>query len=436
MLSLNSFLEIIFLNDNFSIYIRLLIISLLIICSALISGSEIAFFSLSNKQIDDSSKSKDRILILVSQLRNKPKRLLAALLVANNFINISIVLLFASISNSIIPSTLPFWLIFTIEIVFITSIILLFGEILPKVYAHRNPIEFSKFMSVPVNILDKYIFFFLTIPMSYFTEIIHKRFNVKNSTLSVKKLSDALELTDKNDTSKEEQKILKGIINFGNTDVKQIMKPRIDVFSVSKKLSFEQLLTKIKEKSYSRIPVYEKKIDNVIGVLYVKDIFVHMEKLEFNWNSLIKEPFFVPENKKLDDLLSEFKRMKIHLAVVVDEYGGNSGIVTLEDVIEEIVGDINDEFDQIDDMFEKIDNKNYVFDGKINLMDFIRILKIKNEDKYDDVKGDSETLAGFLLEQIGFFPKSNFVYVFDNIEFVIKSVDKKRIKLIKVKLIK
>ena len=226
MLSLNSFLEIIFLNDNFSIYIRLLIISLLIICSALISGSEIAFFSLSNKQIDDSSKSKDRILILVSQLRNKPKRLLAALLVANNFINISIVLLFASISNSIIPSTFPFWLIFTIEIVFITSIILLFGEILPKVYAHRNPIEFSKFMSVPVNILDKYIFFFLTIPMSYFTEIIHKRFNVKNSTLSVKKLSDALELTDKNDTSKEEQKILKGIINFGNTDVKQIMKAR------------------------------------------------------------------------------------------------------------------------------------------------------------------------------------------------------------------
>jgi len=228
--------------------------------------------------------------------------------------------------------------------------------------------------------------------------------------------------------------ILKGIISFGNIEVKQIMKPRINVFSVAKKTSFKDLISLVRENKYSRIPVFKEKTDNVVGVIYMKDLFPHINKTEFDWNSLIRDPYFVPENKKLDDLLIEFQQLKNHLAVVVDEYGGKSGIITLNDIVEEIVGEINDELNQDDISYTKLDKNTFIFEGKVALKDLYRILKIKNNSIFENLKGEFETLAGFLLEQIGFFPRKNYKLKLKKIEFKIIDVDKKRIKKVMITL--
>jgi len=400
----------------------------------LISGSEVAFFSLSSTEIKKANNSKNKSLKLVYNLRNKPKRLLAALLVSNNFINIAIVLLFSSFGDAMYFSSIPFWANFILEVGVITLFILLFGEILPKVYANRNPVSFSKKMALPIQILDKYIFFFLTIPMSMITEFIQKKIVFKSTNLSVDKLSDALELTDKSETSKDEQKILKGIVSFGSIETKQVMKPRIDVFSVSKDLTFDELIKQVREEGYSRIPVFEEKIDKIIGVIYLKDLFPFINEKDYKWNELIREPYFVPENKKLDDLLSEFQQLKIHFAIVVDEYGGNSGIITMEDIVEEIVGGLKDKFFQEDLSYYKIDSNNYIFDGKTNLKDFYRAIDIKDEDIFENRKGESETIAGFILEQVGYFPKKGSVLKVKNVKFRIEEIDRKRIKKIKISI--
>jgi len=427
-------ITILLLLDTYTLVFKIILIILLLIFSALISGSEVAFFSLSSTDIKKANISKSKSLKLVHNLRNKPKRLLAALLVSNNFINIAIVLLFSSFGDAMYFSSLPFWANFIIEVGIITLFILLFGEILPKVYANRNPVSFSKKMALPIQILDKYIFFFLTIPMSMMTEFIQKKLVFKSTNLSVDKLSDALELTDKTETSKDEQKILKGIVSFGSIETKQVMKPRIDVFSVSKDLTFDELIKQVREEGYSRIPVFEEKIDKVIGVIYLKDLFPFLNDKDYNWNELIREPYFVPENKKLDDLLNEFQQLKIHLAIVVDEYGGNSGIITMEDIVEEIVGGLSDKFYQEDLSYYKIDPNNYVFDGKTNLKDFYRAIKIKNEIIFENKKGESETIAGFILEQFGYFPKKGSVLKVNNVKFKIEEIDRKRIKKIKITL--
>lgn len=400
----------------------------------MISGSEVAFFSLSSTEIKKANNSKNKSLKLVYNLRNKPKRLLAALLVSNNFINIAIVLLFSSFGDAMYFSSIPFWANFILEVGVITLFILLFGEILPKVYANRNPVSFSKKMALPIQILDKYIFFFLTIPMSMITEFIQKKIVFKSTNLSVDKLSDALELTDKSETSKDEQKILKGIVSFGSIETKQVMKPRIDVFSVSKDLTFDELIKQVREEGYSRIPVFEEKIDKIIGVIYLKDLFPFINEKDYKWNELIREPYFVPENKKLDDLLSEFQQLKIHFAIVVDEYGGNSGIITMEDIVEEIVGGLKDKFFQEDLSYYKIDSNNYIFDGKTNLKDFYRAIDIKDEDIFENRKGESETIAGFILEQFGYFPKKGSVLKVKNVKFRIEEIDRKRIKKIKISI--
>ena len=283
--------------------IKIIIVLIFLIFSALISGSEVAFFSLSETDLRKISSSKNKNLRLVNTLRNNPRRLLATILVSNNFINISIVLILASFGQLFEFNSLPVWFNFIFEVGFITTLILLFGEILPKVYANRRPITFSKSMAFPIQFLDKYIFFFITLPMSKITKLIQERFVFKKINISVDKLSDAFELTDTNETSKEEKMILKGIISFGNIEVKQIMKPRINVFSVAKKTSFKDLISLVRENKYSRIPVFKEKTDNVVGVIYMKDLFPHINKTEFDWNSLIRDPYFVPENKKLDDLL-------------------------------------------------------------------------------------------------------------------------------------
>ena len=418
--------------DSYTFVFKIVLILILLVCSALISGSEVAFFSLTSTDLKKANNSKNKNLQITYSLRNNPRRLLAALLVSNNFINIAIVLLFSSFGNAFYLKSFPFWINFIIEVGVITLFILLFGEILPKVYANRNPISFSKKMALPVQFLDKYIFFFLTFPMSKMTEFIQRRLVFKSTNLSVDKLSDALELTDKSDSSKNEQKILQSIVSFGSVETKQIMRPRVDVFSVSVELSFDQLLDQIRKKGFSRIPVYQKQIDKIIGIVYLKDLFPHLNKKKFDWKKLIREPYFVPENKKLDDLLKEFQQLKIHLAIVVDEYGGNSGIITMEDVIKEIVGELNVDFFQEDLSFTKIDDNSYIFDGKTNLKDFYKILKISDEAAFENKRGDSETLAGFILEQKGYFPKKGSALIFKNLKFIVEEIDRKRIKKIKI----
>ncbi|MEC8830889.1 MAG: gliding motility-associated protein GldE, partial [Bacteroidota bacterium] len=319
------------------------------------------------------------------------------------------------------------------EVVLATFLILMFGEILPKIYANRNRVQFSHFMAVPLKGLN-YLFSPLSSPMRAVTLFMEDKLAKKKSNLSINHLSQALELASEGDTTKEEQKILEGIVTFGNTDTKQVMRPRIDIFAVNEKMKFPEVLEEIKKNGYSRIPVFSENMDNVLGVLYVKDLLPYIDRKNFNWMTLIREPYFVPENKKLDDLLLEFQDMKNHLAVVVDEYGGTSGIVTLEDIIEEIVGDISDEFDDEDLIFSKLDDHNYVFDGKTALKDFYRVVKIEGEDEFEGHKGESETIAGFVLEISGSFPKIGEKVLFKDYQFVVESMDKKRLKRIKVTL--
>ena len=417
-----------------------LFLIVLLCCSALISGAEVALFSLTKADLepqDNSSKALD----IINTLLRRPKKLLATILVANNFINIGIVILFAALSERMFRGmdaklNLVFFeidLVFFIEVIVITFLILLFGEILPKVYANRNNLKFSKFMARPLKVLDL-LFSPISMPMRKVTLLIHKRLGKQKSNLNVDYLSQALELTSEDDTTKEEQKILQGIVSFGNTDTKQVMRPRIDIFALESSLKFKDIIPEIVAHGYSRIPVYENSIDSVSGILYAKDLLPHLKKKEFDWNSLLRAPLFVPENKKLDDLMVEFQEKKIHLAVVVDEYGGTSGVVSLEDVIEEIVGDISDEFDDDDLIYSKIDDYNYVFDGKTALKDFYRIIKLEDESIFENNKGEAETLAGFVLEISKSFPKIRTKIKFKTFTFVVEGIDNKRIKQLKVTL--
>lgn len=423
-----------FLNSiNIEILIGSIAVLVLLICSAFISGSEVALFSLSQKDIDDLKETDYNKGNLISNLLDRPKKLLATILVANNFINIAIVIIFTSFSEELFGSITSPIVRFVLEVVVVTFLILLFGEVLPKIYANRNNISFSKLVAIPLLILDK-IFSPLTIPMRNITLYIEKKFSVQKTNFSIDQLSQALELTNQEETTQEEQKILEGIVTFGNTDVRQVMSPRIDIFALDFEETFGEIMPKIIEKGYSRIPVYKENIDQIEGVLFIKDLIPHIdEKKDFNWQQLIREPFFVPENKKLDNLLKEFQGMKNHLAIVVDEYGGTSGLITLEDILEEIVGDISDEFDDEDLIYSQIDDKNFVFEGKIGLKDFYRIVDV-NEEEFENAKGEAETLAGFILEISGNFPKKNQKINFNNCTFTIESLDKRRIKQIKVTL--
>ena len=414
--------------------VKVFMLLLLLLSSALVSGSEVAFFSLSPSYIKEAVNATSKPLRIIAQLRKNPRRLLAIILLLNNLINIATVLLFASMTTLFFESITQPSLRFLAEVGLITTIVLLFGEILPKIYANKNPEGFAKRMSVPIYFLDKYVFFALTYPMSYLTLILQKRLGKTGSNISVDHLSQALEMTDDSETTKDEQKILKGIVTFGNTDTKQVMCPRIDVFALDEETSFTEVVSQIVSKGFSRVPVYRETIDTVIGVLYVKDLLSHFDKENYEWIKLLRVPYFVPENKKLDDLLQEFQVKRIHLAVVVDEYGGTSGVISLEDVIEQIVGDITDEFDETDISYSKLNDNTFVFDGKTSLQDFYAVTKLSNSDDFEQNKGESETVAGFLLEQLGSFPKVNTTFRFKKIVFTIEAVDRKRIKQVKVQL--
>ena len=414
--------------------LKIILLVFLLVGSALISGAEVAFFSLTPSLIDEQKEKYSKKIQKIENLLQKPKRLLATILVANNFINIAVVLLFASLGDILFGGISNELVRLSIEIGMITFFILLFGEILPKIYANKNSMLFSRLMAGVIYGLDRKILFFITIPMSKVTLFLERNFGQQSNSFSVDTLSQALEFTEQKDTTKQEDQILQGIINFGTTDTKQVMCPRIDVFALEKEMSFEEILPLIIDKGFSRIPVYNNKMDQIDGILYVKDLMPNINTLAFQWQELLREPYYVPENKKLDDLLNEFKVKKMHMAVVVDEYGGTSGIVTLEDLIEEIVGDISDEFDEEELEYSKIDEKNFVVDAKVGLKDFYKIIQIEEVEAFEKAKGEAETLAGFILEIAQQLPVFGQKIIFEKITFTIELVDKKRIKQIKVTL--
>ena len=414
--------------------LKIILLAFLLLGSALISGAEVAFFSLTPSLIDEQKEKYPKKIQKIENLLQKPKRLLATILVANNFINIAVVLLFASLGDILFGGISNELARLSIEIGMITFVILLFGEILPKIYANKNSMLFSRLMAGVIYGLDRKILFFITIPMSKVTLFLERNFGQQSNSFSVDTLSQAFEFTEQKDTTKQEDQILQGIINFGTTDTKQVMCPRMDVFALEKEMSFEEILPLIIEKGFSRIPVYNNKMDQIDGILYVKDLMPNINKHSFQWQELLREPYYVPENKKLDDLLNEFKVKKMHMAVVVDEYGGTSGIVTLEDLIEEIVGDISDEFDEEELEYSKIDANNFVVDAKVGLKDFYKIIQIEEVEAFEKAKGEAETLAGFILEIAQQLPVFGQKIIFEKIIFTIELVDKKRIKQIKVTL--
>lgn len=417
-------------NLDSNLFIGIFGICCLLFCTAMVAAAEVALFSLSQKDLSDLSQQNPSKYIIINQLLAKPKKLLATILVANNFLHIAVVILFSFSLDKVFSMIAIPAVKFLVEVLLVTFLILLFGEVLPKVYASRNNIKFACFIAYPLLILNK-LLSPISIPLRGLTNFIQEKLGKQKTNFSIDHLSQALELTSTEDTSHEEQKLLEGIVSFGNTDTKQVMSPRIDIFAVEIEETFSDILPKIIEKGYSRIPVYEDNIDHIKGVLFVKDLIPHINSEVFDWKTLLREPFFVPENKKLDDLLKDFQSMKSHLAIVVDEYGGTSGLVSLEDVIEEIVGDISDEFDEENINYSQIDATNFLFEGKINLKDYYRIIPV-NEELFEIRKGEAETLAGFILEILGNFPKKGQKIHFENCLFTIEVVDKKRIKQIKV----
>jgi len=405
---------------------------ILILFSAVISGSEVAFFSLTPKTIQDIRKDKSDNSHRIMHLLGNPEKLLATILISNNLVNVGIVILSSYLTNLIFnfEGSPVFEMIF--KVVVITFILLLFGEIIPKVYATRFELKFAKFMSYPLTILSK-IFSPLSSVLISSTSIIKNSIKQKNN-ISIDDLSEALDLA-KDDELKEDEKILKGIVNFGTITTSQIMKPRVDVIAIDIKENFKNVIKLIVESGFSRIPVYEKTFDEIKGVLYAKDLLPHIHKNSFRWQSLIRPPYYVPETKKINDLLSEFQSKKIHMAIVIDEYGGSAGIITLEDVLEEIVGEITDEFDEDEKQYKRISETEIEFDAKILLQDFYKVMGI-DDDYFDENKGEADTLAGLILEIKGEIPDVNEVAEYNDFEFKILEVDNRRIKKILCKIIK
>jgi len=429
---LNINLAAITISEQLPIIAASVAVILLLICSALISGSEVAYFSLGPAELGEIEGKEDKSIGILRNLLERPKRLLATILIANNFINVAIVILSTYLSDLLIDHSLSEVTQFLIQVVVVTFLLLLLGEVIPKVYANKKPLSLAKFMAQPLY----YIRGILT-PISGVlvnsTNFIDKRIKKRGHNISVDELSQALELTSDEYGKDEEQKILEGIVKFGNTEVKQVMTSRVDVVSLDENLTFNEVIETILEAGFSRIPIHKESFDNILGVLYIKDVLPHLNKEKFDWLKIIRKPFFVPENKKIDDLLKEFQTRKTHLAIVVDEYGGSSGIISLEDILEEIVGEISDEFDDEDLVYSKLDEFNYVFEGKTPLNDMYRVLNIEGED-FEAEKGESETMAGFVLELFGKIPKKNEKLRFNEYQITIEAADKRRVKRIKLTL--
>jgi putative hemolysin len=418
-------------TPDFKLIVGLIVLIFLLMVSALMSASEVAYFSLGPEDLEKLKTKKTKKAGMLMKLHNMPERLLSTILVSNNTVNIAIVLLAAFLSTRTFDFSSNPVLGFIIEAVGITLILLFFGEIMPKVYATKNQVQVALFMAYPLSFLEA-LFKPVTSLLILSTSFVKKRTRTRHSKISMDDLSDALELTSEN--INEDEKILKGIVNFGNINVSEIMCPRIDVTAIDIKLGFNRVKSIIIESGFSRIPVYSGSFDSVKGILYAKDILPYTNSPDnFKWQSLMRPPHFVPETKKINELLKEFQIRKIHMAIVIDEYGGTSGIITLEDVLEEIVGEITDESDEDETLYRKIDKKTFIFEGKVLLNDFFKIIEIEG-DPFEDVRGESETLAGLILELTGEIPQKGQVITYGNFTFRIESADKRRIKEIRVEL--
>lgn len=420
-------------SPSVGIILTAVLTAVLLLLSGFASGSEIAFFSLSPTDIaslDTEKNSKDR---KIEMLRNDSERTLATILITNNFVNVLIIMLCNQIFDSLLQfGARAFWLEFVIKTVLLTFLLLLFGEIMPKIYSRQDSLKFCR-MSVNDILLLRKIFWPLEWLLIASGILAEKVVQKKNRQLSVDDLEQALELTDKDDI-KDEQSMLKGIIRFGDETTKEVMTSRQDIFDIDIKSSYDDVLKCIVENNYSRIPVYQDSTDNIRGILYIKDLLPHLQKLpNFRWQSLIRPPYFVPETKKIDDLLREFQENKVHIAIVVDEFGGTSGLITLEDILEEIVGEINDEYDDDEKTYSKLNYNTYIFEGKVLLTDFCKIIDV-SDDEFSEVEGDADSLAGLLLELKGDFLSIHEKIDYKNYTFEILSIEERRISRVKVTL--
>jgi len=427
--SLALFLQLSELSTTYLI-LNVAVFVLLIFSSSLISGSEVAFFSLTKDQVnslDQNSKSDQTIILLL----NKKRQLLATILILNNLVNIAIVTLSTFFTWSIVGSNTTEGKIVVILSAVVTFVILFFGEVVPKNLANQHNLRFARLTSRALFIGEKLFrpFSFLLISV---TNIIEKNVEKKGRDITVHELNQALEITTGEDTSVEEKGILKGIVNFSTLSVKQVMRSRMDLTALDIELDFHELMDKINKSGFSRIPIFRETIDKIEGVLYIKDLISHIEEDEnFAWQELLRPGFFVPENKKVDSLLKDFQEQRVHIAIVVDEYGGTSGLITMEDIIEEIVGEINDEYDDEEIAFNKLDQSTYIFEGKTSLHDFCKVINIEPSE-FDEVKGESESLGGLLLELSNKLPRAGEKIEFKQFLFTIVAVDLRRIKRVRV----
>jgi putative hemolysin len=419
-------------NPSYSIF-SLFILLILLFISALASGSEAAFFSIGPSEKEALKQQKSKSAKMVLQLLEKPRELLATLLITNNFVNIAIVILTSTLFDNILPfSNEDRTYRFLIEVVGITFLILLLGEVIPKVWSSNNALLMAKAMAKPINTIRNIPpISWLKIFLVNGTNLIQRRAKRKGISVTTDELEQAIALTKEESTSVEEHKILEGIVKFGSTDVAQIMQSRIQIIGIEENASFTEVLEIILESGYSRIPVYVKNLDTIKGVLYAKDLIPYLNTQDFNWTSKLRTALFIPENKKIDDLLKDFQNLKMHIALVVDEYGGTCGLITLEDVLEEIVGDITDEFDDQEIAYTKINQSTYLFEGRTSLMDFYKIMNIDGK-TIDNEKGEAESLGGLIVEKLGRVPMNNEYIQIENFRFIVESSDKKRVKRIKV----
>jgi putative hemolysin len=423
-------LNLLIIRPDGSVILFIIIVAVLLILSALVSGAESAFFSLSPQDTDKLKQENSPRSKLILDLLGKPKELLATILITNNFLNVGIVILSSFIINHFFPID-ESYLRFFIEVIGITLLILLWGEVIPKIFAVKNATKVSRIMARPLNILYKFP------PIYWIANVLIKSSKIfggkRKATVNISSsdLEQAVAIT-KEETAEEDHKILEGIVKFGKTEASQIMKPRVEVAAVDVEMKFSEIKQFVLDSGFSRIPVYKETADQVIGILYIKDLLPYLNQDDkFNWQSTLRKPFFIPENKKINDLLQDFKNLKMHLSIVVDEYGGASGIVTLEDILEEIVGDITDEFDEEDLVYSKVDEHTFIFEGRTSLMDFYKVSKIENN-LFESLKGEAETLGGFVIEQAGRILKNNEFIVVGKIKIIVESSDKRRIKTLKV----
>jgi len=409
-------------------------ILILLTCSSLIAASEVAFFSLEPSDKEQLKLETNKNAKSALELINKPQDLLATILITSNFVNVAIVIITSSLLNMIFPPEAGESLVrFIIDVFLITAIILLIGEVIPKVYATKQGVKIVKMMAAPLDFISNMP------PVSWLrkflvngTKIIHRYAAKKEVKVSSDELEQILALTKEETTSDEDHKILEGIVKFGLTDVKQIMRPRTEISAIANTLTFKEVLEHIEEMGYSRVPVFDGTLDQVEGILHIKDLLPYIDEQEaFNWQNFIRKPFYVPENKKLDDLLNDFQSKKMHMAIVVDEYGGTSGLATLEDILEEIVGDITDEFDEQEISYSKITENEYIFEGKTSLVDFYKVTKLDGKE-FENNKGEADTLGGFIVEQAGRILMNRESIQVENCKLIVEASDKKRIKSIRV----